>query len=104
MASAGLLHPQVDEDLIAIDEAIRAGQRQLNTNDQPLRNIQIISDVWQQSPPKGRLHAYVRVDTTGEYFIRLFAQPYDLTNSTFMPLHPLTTAQLLFRMLVSTCW
>jgi len=81
MASAGLLHLQVDEDLIGIDEAIRAGQRQLNTNNQPLRNIQTLSDVWHQSPPKGRLHAYVRVDPTGEYFIRLFAPPQDVSRT-----------------------
>ena len=77
MAPAGPLHPQVDEDLITIDKALRAGQRQLNTNNQPLRNIQTLSDVWHQSPPKGRLHAYVRVPT-GEYFIRLLAPPQDI--------------------------
>jgi len=69
---------QLDLDLKAIDKAIGAGQYQLNTNDQPLRNIQTISDVWPQSPPKGRLHVYVSVDTTGEYFIRLFAPPQDI--------------------------
>jgi hypothetical protein len=76
MASAGLLHLQVDEDLNAIDAAIRAGQCQLkalNSKGQPLRNIQTISNVWPQSPPKDRLHVYVSVEKTGEYSICLFA-------------------------------
>ena len=65
-------------DSNAIAKAIRAGQRQLSTTDEPLRNVQNISDVWPQLPPKGRLHVSVRVDPTGEYFIRLFAPLQDI--------------------------
>ena len=76
MASAGLLHPQVDENLLAIDAALQAGQRQLNFNGQLLRNnTQIISKVWPQPPRKDRLHVHVKVDPTGEYFIYLLAPP-----------------------------
>ena len=78
MASAGLLHPQVDEDLNAMNKALCAGQRQLNTKGQPLQNIQTISNVWPQLPRKDRLHVYVSVDKTGEYFICFFAPLQDI--------------------------
>ena len=75
MASAGLLHPQVDENLLAIDAALQAGQRQLNFNGQPLRNAQTISNVWPQPPRKDHVHVHVKVDPTSEYFIHLLAPP-----------------------------
>jgi hypothetical protein len=80
MASAGLLHPQVDEDLNAVDQFIRADQCQfrVDTNSEPLRNVHTISDVWGQMPPKGRLHVYVSVDATSEYFICLFGPSQDI--------------------------
>ncbi len=65
-------------DLRGTAKDISAGKYRFETNDQPLLDMDTISDVWPQMPPKGRLHVYVSVDTTGEYFIRLFAPPQDI--------------------------
>jgi hypothetical protein len=81
MASAGLIHPQVDADLKAISKAIRDNQfqaSQLDTSGEPLSNIYKISEVWGGLPPEGRLHVYFNVDTTSEHFILLFAPLPDI--------------------------
>ena len=76
-------------DLVGIEDDIYSGKYRFNTaNEQPLRDTKKLSQVWPQPPSEDQLHVYVTlpanmgrptpVDTTGEYFIRLFTPVYDI--------------------------
>ena len=86
MASAGLLHLQIDVDPRdqGIKKLIHGGQyRPISNNGQSLDPMETISDVWPGQPPNRHLHVFVslpaRVSSPairydgGECFIRLFA-------------------------------
>ena len=53
-------------DFVGIADDIYAGKYQFQTNDQPLWDMQRISDVWPQSLADGQIHVHVSVDTTGD--------------------------------------
>jgi len=58
MASAGSLHPQVDVDLIAVQDEILCGEYRPALNDQELDPMDFISDIWER-PPDRDLHVFV---------------------------------------------
>ena len=80
MASAGLLHPQIDVNPREIKDLIRYRP---SDNDQSLDAMETISDVWPAQPPNKHLHVFVSLPSGmgsptlaydgGECFIRLFA-------------------------------
>src|SRR5712671_5393802 len=82
MASAGLLHPQIDVNLEEVEDSITEGQYRPNVNN-PLLARKRISDVWPAQPPDDHLHVFVSLPSGmgsptlaydgGECFIRLFA-------------------------------
>jgi hypothetical protein len=65
MASAGVLHPQVNVDLDAVKDKIIRGKYRPDANDQPepLQTVDAItsriSEVWSDPPPHGHLHVSV---------------------------------------------
>lgn len=75
MASAGLLHMQVDVDINAVEDKIRSSEYQPDANDQPrlLQTMKTmtspISEVWPEPPPNSHLHIFIRLpDVAGECF------------------------------------
>jgi hypothetical protein len=78
MASAGLLHPQVDVNYNEeMGRKIKAGQYRPTPNDQVLDPMEIISDVWPAGPPHRHLHVFVSLPR-GECCIRLLALAQDI--------------------------
>ncbi len=86
MASACLLHPQVDEDMDDVEEKTFDGQQyHPNSGSRRLREFEIIGDIWPEKPPHNRLHVIVHLPAGigsltqvydgggGECFILLFA-------------------------------
>jgi hypothetical protein len=63
MASAGLLHPQVNVDFNAVEDQIMRGEYRPDANDQPLQTLKAIisriSEVWPKPPPHDHLHVFV---------------------------------------------
>lgn len=103
MASAGLLHPQVNVDLDAVeDEIIMRGEYRPDANDQsqPLHTVKgrtsLISEVWPEPPPHGHLHVFVGrpgvVDSptsSSEWFFSLLLfGPFGNAISLFGPVRP----------------
>ena len=58
MASAGLLHPQIDANFEEVEKDITEGQYRPNVNN-PLLARKRISDVWPAQPPDDHLHVFV---------------------------------------------
>jgi len=80
-----LLHPQVDEDLDDVEQKAFDGQQyHPNAGSRRLRSHELISNIWPEKPPQGRLHVLVHVATgmgnqalpasNSEYFISLLPQ------------------------------
>ncbi len=80
MASAGSLHPQVDVNYNEeTRKKIKAGEYRPAPNDQKLKPMDIISDIWER-PPDKHLHVFISLPAgvasptlvyTGECFTRL---------------------------------
>jgi hypothetical protein len=78
MASAGLLHPQVDVNYDEeMREKIKADQYRPAPNDRVLDAMEIISQVWPARPPHGHLHVFALLPR-GECCIRLLALAQDI--------------------------
>jgi hypothetical protein len=60
MASACLLHPQVNVNYSEVQERIHAGQYRPGTNDQVLSPMKFISDIWER-PRDDDLHVFVSI-------------------------------------------
>ena len=89
MASAGLLHPQIDVDPRdpGIKDLIRNGQYQLSDDGQPLDPMAKLSNTWPGQPHDDRLHVFVSLPAAdsptidydgGECFIRRFASAQNI--------------------------
>ncbi len=61
MASACLLHPQVDEDMDDVEKTFDGQQYHPNSGSQRLWEFEIISDIWPEKPPHNRLHVIVHL-------------------------------------------
>jgi hypothetical protein len=65
MACCGLLHPQVNVDLDAVEDKIKCGKYRPDASDQPqpLQTVDAIvsriSEVWSEPPPHGHLHVLI---------------------------------------------
>jgi hypothetical protein len=87
VASAGLLHLQVDVDFEAVEDKISHCKYQPDANDQPqsLHTVKAIisqlSEVWPEPPPDGHLHVFITLpdlpdeDDTPEVSSELFFSP-----------------------------
>ncbi len=67
MASAGLLHPQVDVYPMVLD----AGGYRPGPDELQLWATEKIFNAWPDPPPDHKFQVYVSLPTYGEYFIRL---------------------------------